>query len=176
LKVVGASEGVPAPTVYMNTSATPASGNPNPEAGLVLITFASGFTGYVGGYPGFASPVGGSSIPVTTGVVAGKAYIITSVGTTTQAQWVALGLNPLVTAVAGASFVAPATSTSTGTGTIQLPGTSGIDHVEVVGDPNQALAVGQVILQCLLGTALTAPADGTVIGLRFVFDAAFSEV
>ena len=177
VKVVGAAQGQPTPTVYMHTSATPAVGSPNPAAGLIQVAFPSNsFTAYVGGYAGMASPVSGTPILVTTGVVAGGAYIIASLGNTPAAGWHTLGVPASITPAVGVSFVAPATVVTTGTGVIEAAGVSGIDHVELIGDPNLSLATGQVLLQCLASGVLAAPADGTVIGLRFVFAATFSEV
>lgn len=173
----------PAASVYMNTSATPAVGNPNPAAGYIVINLNAKYASYIGGYSGFVSPVSGTPINVTTGVSAGLAYIITSLGTTTAAGFQALGLPVGANAVVGASFVAPANATATGTGTIEVPAAagSGCQVIDIIGDANQAVGdnVGaQVIARCLAATnsstttlVATAPADNTVIGMRFVMGA-----
>lgn len=173
-------------TVFMNTSSTPgkaANGqlNPNPQAGLIQVTLQDNYNAYLGGYSGFVSPLSGSQISISTGssLTAGHLYVITSLGTTTQAQWQTVGLSSSIKAAVGVSFIAIATS-GTGTGTVQTFATAGsnIDHVEVVGDANLMNnvngasilggGIGMIIqLACFKANALTAPAAGTVIGLNF---------
>lgn len=173
-------------TVFMNTSATPGTAlngqvNPNPQAGIIVVTLQDNYNTYLGGYSGFAGPLSGTPITIATGssLTAGHPYVITSLGTTTQANWQAVGLSSSIKAAVGVSFIASATSGS-GTGTVQAPAAAGagIDHVEVVGDSNLmnnvlgATIVGggigmQLILACYKNTVLTAPAAGTVIGLNF---------
>lgn len=170
--------------VFMHTSSTPAKGpngilNPNPAAGYILVQLSDNFSRYYGGFSGFVSPVSGTPILVTTGTTAGLAYTIVLVGTTTVAQWNKLGLPPGVTPAVGVSFIAKATTTATGTGAIEVPlsTASGIDHIEVVGDPNLSLAPipvggspnvgGWILMACEDALALTAPTDGTTIGLAF---------
>ena len=155
--------------VYMHTSATPAVGNPNPIAGLIVAELALPYSGYVSGSYGFVSPLSGSPVTSTT---AGHAYVIVSLGTTTAAQWLAAGLPAGVVPAVGASFIAIATGAIGGTGAVEVPSSSGIMSIELVGDPNQSSAPSSggaiVISQCLnASSALTAPADGTVIGLNF---------
>ena len=200
--------------VYMHTSATPAASNPNPAAGYILIQLASNYAGYLGGYSGFVSPVSGTPINVTTGVTAGLAYIITSIGTTTAAGLQALGLPPGLTPTVGQSFIATSTTTTTGTVTIEVPAAgAGAFDMDVVGDANLSVsatggayilvrilapAAGTVTMASytpagiitngtpdtfagtpavLTGTltagafAITAPADNSAIGMRFVMTA-----
>lgn len=166
-------------SVYMHTSATPAAGNPNPDAGYILVTLQDNYNRYLGGYSGFVGPVSGTPILVTTGVTAGLAYVITSMGNTTAAGFHALGVPANITPAVGVSFIASATTTTTGTGTIMVPAATGagIDHIEVIGDANlmnsngsYTLGAGngmQLILACYKNGVLTAPAAGTVIGLNF---------
>ncbi len=166
--------------VYMHTSATPAAANPNPQAGVILLQLAASYNGYITGFSGFNSPISGTPINVTTGVTAGDAYVITSLGTTTAAGWLALGLPAGVTPNVGASFVAPTTTTTTGTGTIEVPAAAGtgVNHIELIGDPNQtatATGGGWVVMGVYGATSssvttnvLTAPANNSVIGLRSV--------
>jgi len=161
------------------TAAATAAGSPNPAAGYILVTLQDNYNRYLGGYSGFAAPVSGTPILVTTGVTAHLAYVIVSLGTTTTAQWHALGVPANITPAVGVSFIAPATATAIGTGAIEVPATagSGIDHIEVIGDSNlmnsngaYTLGAGngmQFILACYKNGVLTAPADGTVIGLNF---------
>jgi hypothetical protein len=154
--------------------------NPNPEAGLLLVTLQDNYNAYRSGYAGFVAPLSGTPINVTTGVSQGLAYVITTLGTTTTAQWQVLGLPLQLTPAPGVAFIAPATATATGTGTIEVPATggSGIDHIEVIGDANlmnntlggttlgQGLGM-QFVLACYKNGTLTAPANGTVIGMNF---------
>lgn len=172
--------------VFMNTSATPGSNNghlnPNPIAGFALIQFKNNFNFYLGGFSGFVSPLTGSALTSTT---AGHAYVIVSLGTTTLAQWQAAGVPPGLVPSVGMSFIAIATGAIGGTGAVKVPGVSGISSVEVVGDPNQSIANlniaanagAYVLVQFLAATSSsvttvipTAPADGSVVGMSFMFD------
>ena len=177
--------------VFMNTSATPGAGNsnpaspnipvtnPNPSAGTIVVQFQDSFNRSFSGFNSIVSPASGSSLLVASaGLTVGTAYIITTVGTTTQAQWTALGLPSGVKPTVGASFIAKGTSTP-GTGAVMTPAAAGsnIATIETVGDPNLSIQPtpgstqgfgSQFILQCrnYLG-AVAAPAVGTVISLAF---------
>lgn len=161
-------------SLFMNTSATPAAGSPNPAAGLIMLQLAVNYLGYVGGYWGAVSPLAGSAL---TSVTQHNAYVITSLGTTTTAQWVAAGLPVGQVPTVGGAFIATMTGAIGGTGTVQVPGVSGIGNIEAVGDPNQGVGAtgGSVmIFQTLAPTSssvttpvATAPADNSVVGLRF---------
>src|SRR5580698_6062891 len=50
--------------VYMNTSATPAAGNPNPAAGYALVQLSANYNRYLGGFSGLVSPVTGSPLAI----------------------------------------------------------------------------------------------------------------
>jgi len=164
-------------SVYMHTSATPASGNPNPESGIIVVNLQDNYNRYLGGYSGYNSPLTGTNISISGSAVltVGAPYVITSVGTTTQAQWVAVGLSSSVLAQPGAAFIASVTGGGTGTGTVQAPNSAGIgiDHIETIGDPNTANAYAgqlggmQFILACYKNGVLTAPNNNAVIGLNF---------
>lgn len=176
LKVTG--PGIAA--VYMHTSATAAVGNPNPAVGYIVVQFVPGFKGYVSGTSGFVAPLSGSSVNVTSGLTQFGVYVITSVGTTTPSQWQTLGLPTNQVPTAGQAFVAATASAGSGTGTVQAIAAtgSGIQRIEVVGDPNQTVAAstgtGYMVLVCLAPTNSstttvqpTAPANGSVAGLTF---------
>jgi hypothetical protein len=163
--------------VFMHTSATPAGGNPNPIAGVIMVQLKKAYQAYLGGYAGAVSPVTGGALVLSAGnaITAGHVYVIVGLGTTTTvANWLAAGLPAGVTAAVGAAFVATAAAaagTGLGDATVMALGVSGIDHVEVLGDANTELAAtnGSIIfLQCLAAGSLTAPTDGTVVGLRLV--------
>jgi hypothetical protein len=155
-------------------------GSPNPAAGYVMVQMKNNFNTYLGGFNGFVSPVSGTPINVTTGTTAGLLYVIVSLGTTSLAQWQKLGVPLGVTPAVGVSFFAPLTTTATGTGAIEVPATagSGITSMEAFGDPHLsntssiAQYDGQYInLSCFANGTLTAPANGSTIGMSFFFDA-----
>jgi hypothetical protein len=171
--------------VFMHTSSTPGHGsngqlNPNPQSGIIYVQLTDNFQRYYGGFSGQVSPLSGSSLNVDTvsaDLTVGHAYVITTLGTSTSADWLALGVPPGVTPAPGVAFIAAVTGAGTGTGTVQAPSASGIDHIEVVGDNNLTLGPvpvgpspnvgGWMMFQCLLNTTLTAPTNGTAIGLSF---------
>lgn len=172
--------------VFMHTSSTPGVNNgvtnPNPAAGFALIQFKQNFNIYLGGFSGFVSPVSGSALTSTT---QHDAYIITSLGTATLAQWQAAGVPPGFTPAVGLGFIAAATGTIGGSATVEVPSVSGITSPEVVGDPNQSIANSNiasnggayVLVQFLAPTSssvttpvATAPANNSVVGMSFFFD------
>lgn len=161
--------------VFMHTSASPLGGNPNPASGFAMVQMSEAFLGYITGFAGFASPVSGTPINVTTGLVVGTAYVIVSVGTTTAAQWNALGLPANQLPAVGSAFIATSATVGVGTGVVEVPSVSGVDHVEIVGDPNQTLnplsGGGYFLVQFLAAGTPTAPAVGTVIGFSTSLDA-----
>lgn len=163
--------------VFMHTSATAAAGNygvlnPNPTSGTVLVQFQNQFSKYLSGFSGFVSPVSGTPL---TSVTQHNPYVIVSLGTATLAQWQAKGFPVGMTPAVGAAFIATATGTIGGSAAVEAPTASGIDSIEVIGDPNQTLqnsnlyqnGGAQMVLQCLTDGVLTAPADGSVLGLNF---------
>lgn len=167
--------------VYTHTSATPAAGNPNPPVGFVLVEFAKAFSGYITGVMGIASPVSGTPVNISSGLTLHGVYVITSVGTSTPANWQALGLPTNIVPAVGVSFVATTASAGTGTGIVETSGVSGIVVAEVVGDPNQTIGpstgAGYILVQLLAPTNSStttlipaAPAVGSVVGLRIVAD------
>ena len=71
--------------VYMNTSATAASGSPNPAAGQGLIILKQNFNTYLGCEYSIQSPVSGSALAINgTALTVGDAYQITTVGAVPQ--------------------------------------------------------------------------------------------
>lgn len=173
-------------SVFMATSSTPGvvNGytNPNPLAGYALVRFKNNFNYYLGGFSGFASAPGSTG---TTSTTATHPYLITSLGTTTLAQWQTAGLPQGWTPAVGQAFIAKATGAIGGTGTVGVPTASQIVSVSVVGNANTTLnnaniaqnAGAAVIVQFNAATSTsnptlipTAPADGTVVGMMFRFD------
>lgn len=173
-------------SVFMHTTQTPGSvtgwTNPNPAVGYALVRFKNNFNYYLGGFSGLIPPV---TAPTTTALVAGNAYVITVLGTTTSANWAIYGLPAGFTPTVGQSFISKVTASITGTGKVGLPGLLTTQTVTVVGDPNTEIANSSIatnagailMLQFAAATAAgntaliaAAPADGTVIGLQFCFD------
>jgi hypothetical protein len=70
----------------------------------------------------------GTNISISTpnSLAVGYPYVISAVGTTTQSQWQAIGLNAALTAAPGVAFIASAPinqfTSGTGTGTVQALG------------------------------------------------------
>lgn len=166
------------------------AGSPNPASGLIMVQLADNFNRYFFGTSGYVVPVSGSAILVTTGTTRGLAYTIVLVGTTTLAQWQKLGLPVGITPAVGVTFVAIDTTTATGTGAIEVPAATGAGamyYIAAIGDPNTTIMStagailgkangSQIILGCYGATdastttaVLKAPADGSVIGMSFVF-------
>lgn len=160
-------------------SVVPASGNlaqlnPNPGPGIIVVQLSDNYNRLLGQEFSVMSPLTGSAL---TSVVNHTAYVITSVGTATQAQWQALGLPKGVTPAIGAAFIASQSAAIPASGAVKVPGVSGIDSMEMLGNPNKTLSpVGiqstqgigsQILLQTLLSGSLVPPADGSVIELQF---------
>lgn len=184
--------GQAAQNVFMHTSTTPSAGpngllNPNPANGIILVQLSDNFTRIYETTATFVSPNSGASLNVDlsdAALTVGALYVITALGTTTSADWRALGLPAGVAPAVGASFIAAAVGVGVGTGTVQAPATSGstINHIEMVGSPHLMLGptpvggspnVGAwVMLRTLAATSSsvttlinTAPAAGTKIKL-----------
>lgn len=173
-------------SVFMHTSATPGKvggvTNPNPVVGYAIVKFKNNFNVYLGGFSGFVSPLASTNLTSTTNH---STYVITSLGTTTLAQWQAAGLPAGLIPTIGQAFTAIATGSIGGTGTVGAPGVGTILSVSVVGDPNTTLANSniaqnagaQIMIQFLAATnsstttlVAAAPADGATVGMCFRFD------
>lgn len=157
--------------VYMNTSATPAAGNPNPQAGIIMIELEDNYNRLLGGFAGAVSPLDGST---QTSTVAGQLCVIVSLGTATLAQWQAKGLPAGVTPAVGVAFVPTASGSIGGSAAVQGVSKSGAVSLETCGNSNLSLARenspvnggGLVYLQALdKDGAKVAPADGTVVSV-----------
>lgn len=166
--------------VYMNTSATPATGNPNPAAGTILVQLQDNYTRLLSGGNQILSPNSGSDVKIdNSALTAGVAYTITTLGNATAAKWQAIGVPVGVTAAVGVSFIA-LTNGGTGnvlTSRVQAAAStgSGIASIEIVGSPNASIAplksTGQgyganIIYQCHdYAGALAAPVAGSIVSL-----------
>lgn len=175
--------------VFMHTSATPGAGNsgainPNPSAGIIKVVLEDNYQYYIGGYAGFVSPVSASNLAVNgSALTVGAAYVIVSLGNTSAAKWITLGVPIGTTPAVGLAFIAAVVGDAgAGSGLVRAPkaGYSGIDHIEVFGDPNLSIqsSIGAqtgaspgpyIIMSCLFEGALTAPSNEAVIGMSFEF-------
>lgn len=132
--------------VFMHTSTTPTANdgytNPNPANGFALVQFKNNFNYYLNGYVQAQAPTITSTKIDNSALTAGQAYIITIVGDSTLAQWQAIGLPPGITPAVGVSFIATAVGAGANTSTsrVQVPTTSGVFGVEVVGNPGVSLS------------------------------------
>ena len=158
--------------VYMHTSAPlVGSGNPNPEAGTIVVILADNYNRSLSGFDSKVSPVSGTPLTATT---AGVPSVIVSLGTATLAQWQAVGLPLGFTPAIGTAFIPTASATIGGSAAVEAAATAGtnITNIETVGNPNETIAPSgtpgsgaMIILQCMKNAAKTQPADGSVISL-----------
>jgi hypothetical protein len=145
-------------------------------AGTSTVTVTSTATNPYGPLPG--GPQDGALTPT------GFTFAVTKYNTNGD-NWRAVGLPQGVAASVGASFIATSTGSSVGggsTGLVQAPSVSGINSIEVVGDPNASLSPvprggspnvgGWVLVQFLSNGVPAAPKDGSVCGMTFVVEAA----
>lgn len=124
--------------VYMH-SGSPSAANPNPASGYAIVQFQDNFHGYYFGGAQLQSPLSGAEISISGSSVLtiGEVYVITTVGTSTAANWQAVGLPVGIVPAVGVAFVASATGSGTGTGKVKINAAagSGIAMVDVVGNP-----------------------------------------
>lgn len=177
--------------VYMTSSATPAPGNPlvnGVSEGTIVVEFTDNFNRAYPGMFSIVSPVSGTPVKIdNAALTVGLSYTIVILDPAiSQAQWASIGLPLGVAPAVGATFIASATglagSPNTSSARVEQPLStgSGIDHIETVGDPNTTIfpapvgpspnVGGQIVLQTWLDTAVTQPANGTVLGLTFYFN------
>lgn len=163
--------------VFMNTSATPADGNPNPAAGIIVVKLSDNYSRIYSIDADISGPLGAS----TTSAKADVINIISVLGTATLAEWQAAGLPAGITPALGVQFIGANSSAIGGSAqtAVAAAAGSGIDHIETVGNPNLMIEskgsavedslAGQgavIYLRCYKDTVLTAPADGSTIRLR----------
>lgn len=127
--------------VFMHTSTTPSANNgytnPNPADGYAFIQFYNNFNYYLNGFVQAITPVTGSIKIDNSALVAGGAYVISTLGNASLAKWQAIGVPPGITPAVGVSFIALSDG-GTGdvlTSRVSTPTSSGIVSAEVVGNP-----------------------------------------
>lgn len=166
--------------VFMHTSTTPTANggvtNPNPAAGIAIVQLKQNFNVYLGLGYSFQAPGTGGAVTTT---VANTSYIIGVLGTTTVAQWNAVGLPKGFTPAVGQAFTATASQAIGGTGSVLAVGVSAVASAEVFGLPNTMLSNSSiaansgayVYVQFLdFAGALIAPTAGTIVNLRLYYD------
>lgn len=166
--------------VFMHTSATPGAvvgvTNPNPASGYAFIQLKQNFNVFLGMNYVILPPTTGAAITTT---VINTVYVINALGTTTLAQWNAVGLPKGFTPAVGQSFVAIASQAIGGTGSVKVQTNSGIMSVEVIGDPNASISntniasfQGAYLMVQFLNSssAPAAPTASSVVDLRLYFD------
>lgn len=99
----------------------------------------------------FATQISISSASVLT---VGDQYVITSMGTSVQADWEAVGLDSSITAEVGAVFIATITGGGIGTGTVQVGLLTGVQYfykVAATGTGTSPYTASQGIIPCDAG-------------------------
>lgn len=168
--------------VYMHTSATPATLNPNPASGTIVVQLQDNYSrAYSVKASILQSPNSGSDVKIdNSAMTAGVAYTITTLGDATAAKWHTIGVPAGVTPAVGVSFIAAsnggAGNALTSRVQISAAAGAGIASVEVIGSVNASIAPdptvnqgygAQLILQCRdYAGAIAAPADGTIIAVE----------
>lgn len=126
-----------------------AAHNPNPASSYIVVNLQDNYNTYLSSYASIRTPNSGSNLTVNSGtpLTIGQVYVITALGTSTQANWVSMGMLSNLTAAVGVAFVARATS-GTGNGTVQIvaTGASGITGVELIGNPNVMNSTGPFLV------------------------------
>jgi hypothetical protein len=174
-----------ATTINLPSGAGPTPIAGTPAAGTIVVQLQDNYNRMLKGFKAIVSPVSGSPLKVdNSALTAGVAYIITTLGNSTAAQWHALGVPPGVVPAVGVSFIAlsnggSANVSSSRVMTAALAG-SGILSIETVGDPNLSIAPdptqnqgfgAQILLQTRdYAGNIVAPADGSVISLAFLLN------
>ncbi len=176
--------------VFMHTSTTPASANgflnPNPANGFAMIQLKQNFNHYLGMQASFATPTATATKIDNSVLVVGQAYVISVLGNSTAAQWHAVGVPAGVTPAVGVSFIAitVGAGANTSTSRVQLPTSSGVGPVEVVGvtdlNVSQPIAsnAGQIVIvqfSAATSSSVTtlipaAPATGSLCSMSLYFD------
>lgn len=174
--------------VFMHTSTTPGVNdgytNPNPLAGFALVQFTNNFNKYLSGFVQVQAPTTGSIKVDNSALTAGQAYVITTLGNATAAQWTLVGVPAGITPAVGVSFIA----TSVGAGSnaftsrVSTPTTAGVFSAEVVGDPTMSIASANIasnggawVLMQFMGGAFTGSALGTHTHNLLLKDAAVAD-
>lgn len=158
--------------VYMHTSSTPAGGNPNPADGNIMIQLKDNYATLVGSAIRIQAPPTGGALSTKiadTALTVGAMYQINALGTSTAADWLALGLPAGVTAAVGQTFCALVQGVGTHTGTVKALGSAGVETIEQIGsmaNPSGVNNIGAWInFQCLKTSSALTMASYTPAGV-----------
>jgi hypothetical protein len=151
----------------------------NQAAGVYKISLSDRYFKFLG-FDASLSGVLGTEVAIAD-ASSGVPYVIKTMGTSVQADWVTAGMPAGVTAAVGVAFTAGAgASGASGNGFVAPIITNSVTDVRVYGVPDNTLnpAVGTdpyLYIQTLAATnsstttqIATAPADGTVIRFRLM--------
>lgn len=162
--------------VFMQTSTTPSAGNPDPANGYIFVQLDNGYNKLLGLDMSAEAPVTGDEIAVNASglVTANELYVISTVGTTTTAQWQSIGVPSSVTPAVGVPFIANAVAAdpgTSGTGKVKAVGVTNMDEVQIAGNANLSVVAsgaygGYLILKCMKASVLATPTTGTRIKLN----------
>ena len=169
--------------VYMNTSSTPTTGNPNPAAGNILVQLQDNYAQYLGGFQRITAPTTGGAVTTPS---AGVAYTIGVLGTTTLAQWQASGLPVGIIPKVGAMFIGNGTLLG-GSGSALAVGAGNCESIELCGPPGPTLTStaplvpgvssgAYLIFQCMKNGSLATPTTNSVIHLSMYFSNSYIQV
>lgn len=136
--------------VFMHTSTTPTANdgytNPNPANGYAWVQFNNNFNRYLGLTGSFVCATSTSTKIDNSALTVGAVYVITILGDASAATWAAIGVPSGVTPAVGVSFVAltVGAGANSSTSRVEVPTSSGISAVEVVGDPNTTISSSNI--------------------------------
>lgn len=152
------------------------------SVGVYRVQFQDSYNGFISSNVMFEAPPTGSAV-AGGAFVTSTIYQIITLGSTSQAQWVAAGLPSNLTAAVGQVF--KAAGAGAGTGTVQAVSNSGIVRIETIGVPPSMLASnapqnnngGYVVFQCLAPTSSSVttlvpadPANGSRMRINFTLN------
>lgn len=121
--------------VWMNSS-SPSASNPNPVASVMQIRLQDNYSKLLGLSVSLQEATSGTPL---TSVSLGVPYVITSLGTTSLAQWQAKGLPAGVVPAVGVCFVATAAGALGGTGEVQTCLDVQGPEISILGNANANL-------------------------------------
>lgn len=182
--------------VFMHTSTTPGSNNgflnPNPANGYGMVQLTQNFNYFLGLHSYSIVPPNATATKIdNTALTIGQAYVISTLGNATAAQWLVVGVPAGVTPAVGVAFIAIATTAgtaNTSTSRVMLPTVSATTGIEVIGVTNLSVPstvatnAGQYVYFQFVAPTIntgayvvpmvaTAPATGSVVSMSLYFDA-----
>lgn len=104
-------------------------------AGTYQIKLQDNYYRFIDFHASFTQPVTGAALNISDGLTSGTAYQIVSLGTSTDANWQAIGLPSPMVAQVGQAFVATTSSPGTGTGTVKALASADVMAIELMGNP-----------------------------------------